>query len=179
MENELKASKKDDNFIYRCLFSFSFPFYHSRGLGLAMYLEFYNERRRHQGLDDRTPDEVYWRTLLQSEGSYPDDHFYLLLRFSIMLRFVAYLSLDTRIIFSAFISVSRKLSGGKVVAEKAFPAMPSIMSLKYMWYLGKLQKSSSAKVSISFTGHSASCAPNLKLPVVPQFPKMGNQYLLH
>jgi putative transposase len=32
--------------------------------GLAAYFEFYNNRRRHQGLDDRTPDEVYCSTLL-------------------------------------------------------------------------------------------------------------------
>jgi putative transposase len=31
--------------------------------GLTEYFEFYNQRRRHQGLDDRTPDEVYWSTL--------------------------------------------------------------------------------------------------------------------
>jgi len=31
--------------------------------GLAHYFEFYNNRRRHQGLDDKTPDEVYWTTL--------------------------------------------------------------------------------------------------------------------
>jgi len=31
--------------------------------GLAEYFEFYNQRRRHQGLDDRTPDEVYYSTL--------------------------------------------------------------------------------------------------------------------
>jgi len=31
--------------------------------GLAAYFEFYNSRRRHQGLDDRTPDEVYFTTL--------------------------------------------------------------------------------------------------------------------
>jgi len=30
---------------------------------LAAYFEFYNRRRRHQGLNDRTPDEVYWSTL--------------------------------------------------------------------------------------------------------------------
>lgn len=35
--------------------------------GLAAYFEFYNNRRRHQGLDDRTPDEVYWTTLPQIE----------------------------------------------------------------------------------------------------------------
>jgi putative transposase len=27
---------------------------------LGVYFEFYNQRRRHQGLDNRTPDEVYW-----------------------------------------------------------------------------------------------------------------------
>jgi putative transposase len=32
---------------------------------LAVYFEFYNQRRRHQGLDVRTPDEVYWTTLPQ------------------------------------------------------------------------------------------------------------------
>lgn len=31
--------------------------------GLGGYFEFYNRRRRHQGLDYRTPDEVYWDTL--------------------------------------------------------------------------------------------------------------------
>jgi putative transposase len=30
---------------------------------LAAYFEFYARRRRHQGLADRTPDEVYWSTL--------------------------------------------------------------------------------------------------------------------
>ena len=30
---------------------------------LAAYFDFYNTRRRHQGLADRTPDEVYWSTL--------------------------------------------------------------------------------------------------------------------
>jgi putative transposase len=30
---------------------------------LAAYFDFYNLRRRHQGLADRTPDEVYWSTL--------------------------------------------------------------------------------------------------------------------
>jgi putative transposase len=30
---------------------------------LAAYFKFYNSRRRHQGLDDRTPNEVYWTTL--------------------------------------------------------------------------------------------------------------------
>jgi len=35
--------------------------------GLAAYFEFYNSRRRHQGLDDRTPDKVYWTTLPQMQ----------------------------------------------------------------------------------------------------------------
>lgn len=30
---------------------------------LSRYFEFYNQRRRHQGLDDKTPDDVYWTTL--------------------------------------------------------------------------------------------------------------------
>jgi putative transposase len=30
---------------------------------LMAYFKFYNERRCHQGLDSRTPDEVYWGTL--------------------------------------------------------------------------------------------------------------------
>lgn len=30
---------------------------------LGAYFEFYNRRRRHQGLDNKTPDEVYWSTL--------------------------------------------------------------------------------------------------------------------
>ncbi|MCZ7663983.1 MAG: IS3 family transposase [Thermoleophilia bacterium] len=30
---------------------------------LAAYFDFYNRRRRHQGLEDQTPDEVYWSTL--------------------------------------------------------------------------------------------------------------------
>ena len=34
---------------------------------LEVYFEFYNQRRRHQGLDDRTPDEVYWITLPQRQ----------------------------------------------------------------------------------------------------------------
>jgi putative transposase len=31
--------------------------------GLGNYFQFYNQRRRHQGLDYRTPDEFYWATL--------------------------------------------------------------------------------------------------------------------
>jgi putative transposase len=34
-------------------------------LELGNYFEFYNYQRRHQGLDERTPDEVYWTTLPQ------------------------------------------------------------------------------------------------------------------
>jgi putative transposase len=30
---------------------------------LAAYFDFYNMRRRHQGLDNRTPNEIYWSTL--------------------------------------------------------------------------------------------------------------------
>lgn len=30
---------------------------------LAKYFDRYNQRRRHQGLDDRTPDMVYWHTI--------------------------------------------------------------------------------------------------------------------
>jgi putative transposase len=33
--------------------------------GLRDYFEFYNNRRRHQSLDRRTPDDVYWSTLPQ------------------------------------------------------------------------------------------------------------------
>jgi putative transposase len=33
--------------------------------GLREYFEFYNSRRRHQSLDRRTPDDVYWSTLPQ------------------------------------------------------------------------------------------------------------------
>ena len=30
---------------------------------LAKFFDRYNKRRRHQGLDNRTPDEVYWNTI--------------------------------------------------------------------------------------------------------------------
>ena len=36
---------------------------------LKAYFKFYNERRRHQGLDGRTPDEVYWGTLPEARAS--------------------------------------------------------------------------------------------------------------
>ncbi|MBF0328394.1 MAG: transposase [Nitrospirae bacterium] len=36
-------------------------------IGLATYFEFYNSRRRHQGLDGRTPNEIYWTTLPKIE----------------------------------------------------------------------------------------------------------------
>jgi len=32
---------------------------------LGKYFEFYNQRRRHRGLDGRTPDESYWAMLPQ------------------------------------------------------------------------------------------------------------------
>ena len=35
--------------------------------GLSEYFEFYNCQRRHQSLDRRTPDEVYWSTLPQEQ----------------------------------------------------------------------------------------------------------------
>jgi putative transposase len=35
--------------------------------GLRTYFEFYNGQRRHQSLDHRTPDDVYWNTLLQKQ----------------------------------------------------------------------------------------------------------------
>jgi putative transposase len=35
--------------------------------GLREYFEFYNRRRRHQSLDRRTPDDVYWSTLPQEQ----------------------------------------------------------------------------------------------------------------
>ena len=35
--------------------------------GLREYFEFYNSQRRHQSLDRRTPDDVYWTTLPQQQ----------------------------------------------------------------------------------------------------------------
>jgi putative transposase len=37
--------------------------------GLREYFEFYNTMRRHQSLDRRTPDEVYWSTLPQKQAA--------------------------------------------------------------------------------------------------------------
>jgi len=37
--------------------------------GLKEYFEFYNLRRRHQSLDRRTPDDVYWSTLPHKEAA--------------------------------------------------------------------------------------------------------------
>jgi putative transposase len=37
--------------------------------GLKAYFTFYNERRHHQALDSRTPDEVYWGTLPEKAAS--------------------------------------------------------------------------------------------------------------
>jgi putative transposase len=37
--------------------------------GLKTYFEFYNSRRRHQSLDRKTPDSVYWSTLPQKEAA--------------------------------------------------------------------------------------------------------------
>jgi len=36
---------------------------------LGAYFDFYNHRRRHQGLTDRTPDEVYWSTLRKQQAA--------------------------------------------------------------------------------------------------------------
>ena len=35
--------------------------------GLREYFEFYNSQRRHQSLDRRTPDDVYWSTLPEAQ----------------------------------------------------------------------------------------------------------------
>ena len=35
--------------------------------GLTVYFDFYNRLRRHQSLDRKTPDEVYWTTLSQKQ----------------------------------------------------------------------------------------------------------------
>ena len=37
--------------------------------GLKAYFEFYNNRRRHQSLDRRTPDSVYWSTPPQKKAA--------------------------------------------------------------------------------------------------------------
>ena len=37
--------------------------------GLREYFEFYNTKRRHQSLDRRTPDDVYWSTLPQMQAA--------------------------------------------------------------------------------------------------------------
>ena len=37
--------------------------------GLKTYFEFYNSRRRHQSLDRKTPDNVYWSTLPQKQAA--------------------------------------------------------------------------------------------------------------
>ena len=37
--------------------------------GLREYFEFYNYKRRHQSLDRRTPDDLYWFTLPQKQAA--------------------------------------------------------------------------------------------------------------
>ena len=37
--------------------------------GLKTYFKFNNSRRRHQSLDRRTPDSIYWSTLPQKEAA--------------------------------------------------------------------------------------------------------------
>ena len=36
---------------------------------LGAYFDFYNMRRRHQGLEDQTPDQVYWSTLQTGQAA--------------------------------------------------------------------------------------------------------------
>jgi len=36
---------------------------------IGSYFNFYNTKRRHQGLDDRFPDEVYWGTIPQKKAA--------------------------------------------------------------------------------------------------------------
>ncbi|MBI4849127.1 MAG: transposase [Nitrospirae bacterium] len=37
--------------------------------GLREYFDLYNNRRHHQSLDRRTPDNVYWSTLPQKQAA--------------------------------------------------------------------------------------------------------------
>jgi putative transposase len=70
-----KGSWKDNVFIERFWKSVKYEEVYLKGYEslsvarneLKSYLEFYNHERRHQGLDSRTPDEVYWSTLPQTE----------------------------------------------------------------------------------------------------------------
>jgi putative transposase len=70
-----KGSWKDNVFIERFWKSVKYEEVYLKGYEslsvarneLKSYLEFYNHERRHQGLDSRTPDEVYWSTLPQAE----------------------------------------------------------------------------------------------------------------
>jgi len=41
----------------------------SRPTRPPLYFHFYNHRRRHQGLDDATPDQVYWATLRTQQAA--------------------------------------------------------------------------------------------------------------
>ncbi|MFC1769994.1 integrase core domain-containing protein [Nitrospirota bacterium] len=38
-------------------------------IGLKKYFEYYNGKRRHQGLDRKTPDTVYWSTLVEKQAA--------------------------------------------------------------------------------------------------------------
>ena len=85
-----------------------------------------------------------------------------------------YLSLETFIIFVLFES-SRGTIGKRVLAEKALPATPSIISFRYILYLVRLTISLAKKWGInSFSKNSASSAPTLKETIVPTFPKTAS-----
>jgi len=79
LENEIKISTDgkgrwmDNVFIERLWRNVKYEEVYIKAYGsitearreLKEYFELYNERRRHQGLDDLTPDEVYFATLKQ------------------------------------------------------------------------------------------------------------------
>ena len=66
-----KGSWKDNVFIERFWKTVKYEEVYLKGYeslsaarkGLKAYIEFYNQERRHQGLDSKTPDEVYWSTV--------------------------------------------------------------------------------------------------------------------
>ncbi len=93
---------------------------------------------------------------------------------SITARALPNLSRDTLITLSAYDSSGFE-NGGKVMAEKALDAMPSIINLIAILYFPKLTKSSGKKDGVnSFSINSASAAPTLKLTRVPALPKTAS-----
>ncbi|MBZ0158249.1 MAG: integrase core domain-containing protein [Alphaproteobacteria bacterium] len=68
-----KGRWKDNVFVERLWRSLKYEEVYLKAYGslnearreIGPYFEFYNHRRRHQSLDRRTPDEVYWTTLPQ------------------------------------------------------------------------------------------------------------------